>query len=180
MLAVNLFHTRGGRVLDRRDFFWEDLPKQNEDAPFNPGEFFSALLKQIYLDQTVYDETGLRQYTDSTYAEYLRNRKTGDVTNMDIVEGYCQGSAADDAIAGFLAMRTTEIHGCFYKTTFNGPGHVGFVSGGFYRQKVLTYTRDERTLTEAFDAWRDGFYTWSCEPGPLPQRWYKECDFSRR
>ena len=26
MLAVNLFHVRGGRVLDRREFFWEDLP----------------------------------------------------------------------------------------------------------------------------------------------------------
>ena len=27
MLAVNLFHVRGGRVLDRREFFWEDLPE---------------------------------------------------------------------------------------------------------------------------------------------------------
>jgi excinuclease ABC subunit C len=45
LLAVNLFHLRGGRVLDRREFFWEDL----ED--FNPKEFFSSLLKQIYLDQ---------------------------------------------------------------------------------------------------------------------------------
>jgi len=45
LLAVNLFHLRGGRVLDRREFFWEDL----ED--FNPYEFFSSLLKQIYLDQ---------------------------------------------------------------------------------------------------------------------------------
>jgi excinuclease ABC subunit C len=51
MLAVNLFHMRGGRVLDRRDFFWEDLPQQSDGAGFNPGEFFSALLKQLYLDQ---------------------------------------------------------------------------------------------------------------------------------
>ncbi|MGH9557324.1 MAG: excinuclease ABC subunit UvrC, partial [Terriglobales bacterium] len=51
MLAVNLFHMRGGRVLDRRDFFWEELPQQDEDVPFHPGEFFSALLKQLYLDQ---------------------------------------------------------------------------------------------------------------------------------
>src|ERR1700746_3877360 len=27
MLPVNLFHMRGGRVLDRREFFWEDLPE---------------------------------------------------------------------------------------------------------------------------------------------------------
>ena len=27
MLAVNLFHMRGGKIVDRRDFFWEDLPE---------------------------------------------------------------------------------------------------------------------------------------------------------
>ena len=26
MLAMNLFHMRGGKIVDRRDFFWEDLP----------------------------------------------------------------------------------------------------------------------------------------------------------
>jgi excinuclease ABC subunit C len=78
MLAVNLFHMRGGKVLDRREFFWEDLPPQQTQerglpgtpvgdlelaasaggdgnaataAGFATGEFFSALLKQLYLDQ---------------------------------------------------------------------------------------------------------------------------------
>ena len=102
MLAVNLFHMRGGRVVDRREFFWEDLPefaspeapspdpslspchpercegpmqsaggtgaadestgpsagkeRQPQDdnakgADFIPGEFFSALLKQLYIGQ---------------------------------------------------------------------------------------------------------------------------------
>jgi excinuclease ABC subunit C len=53
MLAVNLFHMRGGRVLDRREFFWEDLPAMlaGESGEFTPGEFFSALLKQVYIDQ---------------------------------------------------------------------------------------------------------------------------------
>ena len=45
LVAVNLFHLRGGRVLDRREFFWEDL------EGFHAGEFFSSLLKQVYLDQ---------------------------------------------------------------------------------------------------------------------------------
>src|SRR5690349_23942601 len=31
MLAINLFHMRGGRVLDRREFFWEDLPEIASD-----------------------------------------------------------------------------------------------------------------------------------------------------
>ena len=82
MLAVNLFHMRGGRVLDRREFFWEELPQfawpemppsecsdgndadiQRRDVSQNvstdafgsgsfvPGEFFSSLLKQLYIGQ---------------------------------------------------------------------------------------------------------------------------------
>jgi len=71
MLAVNLFHMRGGRVLDRREFFWEELPELEAQVdagvsdleaagqrpasthapPFHPGEFFSALLKQLYIGQ---------------------------------------------------------------------------------------------------------------------------------
>src|SRR5580700_1158159 len=45
MVAVNLFHMRNGQIVDRREFFWED---QDE---FDPAEFFSSLLLQIYLDQ---------------------------------------------------------------------------------------------------------------------------------
>src|ERR1700726_4586253 len=44
LVAVNLFHIRGGRVVDRRDFYWEN---QEE---FNPAEFLPSLLKQLYLD----------------------------------------------------------------------------------------------------------------------------------
>jgi excinuclease ABC subunit C len=107
MLAVNLFHMRAGKVLDRREFFWEDLPdfstapagtdafvppsepsepvqddaahgsgnvpesqegqvtathfpdtrvtaeQDNASFPesFHPSEFFSSLLKQLYLGQ---------------------------------------------------------------------------------------------------------------------------------
>ena len=90
-LAVNLFHIRNGKIVDRREFFWEDLPslmevakvehenssddqqnakghdfsRANHDekndgalAPeedsqpvFHAGAVFSALLKQLYIDQ---------------------------------------------------------------------------------------------------------------------------------
>ncbi|MGH9501068.1 MAG: excinuclease ABC subunit UvrC [Terriglobales bacterium] len=33
MLAVNLFHVRGGKVLDRREFFWEELPELESEKP---------------------------------------------------------------------------------------------------------------------------------------------------
>jgi excinuclease ABC subunit C len=79
MLAVNLFHMRGGKIVDRREFFWEDLPEFPADAAlgadpamdlstanlgigetgggpsgersFDAPTFFSALLKQLYIDQ---------------------------------------------------------------------------------------------------------------------------------
>ncbi len=91
-LAVNLFHVRNGKIVDRREFFWEDLPSvldaidvetgdnpKDESgskaevapslatasssarvgshdtllntSPFNAGAVFSALLKQLYIDQ---------------------------------------------------------------------------------------------------------------------------------
>jgi excinuclease ABC subunit C len=50
MLAVNLFHMRGGKIVDKREFYWEDLSEMVGEA-FHPGEFFSSLLKQVYLDQ---------------------------------------------------------------------------------------------------------------------------------
>jgi excinuclease ABC subunit C len=89
-LAVNLFHVRAGKIVDRREFFWEDLPElleayaiddaaekldpveggglnpritpteskralapEGNDAavPFHAGQVFSALLKQLYIDQ---------------------------------------------------------------------------------------------------------------------------------
>ena len=94
-LAVNLFHMRAGKIVDRREFFWEDLPELLEaeapegeasqpeisrapylrrttgervgdgepqsasletpaenEAPFHAGRIFSALLKQLYIDQS--------------------------------------------------------------------------------------------------------------------------------
>ena len=45
LVAANLFHVRNGRVVDRREFFWEDIHE------FERLEFLSTLLTQIYLDQ---------------------------------------------------------------------------------------------------------------------------------
>jgi excinuclease ABC subunit C len=82
-VAVNLFHMRNGKIVDRREFFWEDLsdlieaadarPDDSQEAgapsirptlgewvgtteadvasPFHAGQIFSALLKQLYIDQ---------------------------------------------------------------------------------------------------------------------------------
>jgi excinuclease ABC subunit C len=44
LVAANLFHLRGGRVVDRREFYWEDLEE------FDAQEFVPSLLKQLYLE----------------------------------------------------------------------------------------------------------------------------------
>jgi excinuclease ABC subunit C len=70
MLAVNLFHIRSGKIVDRREFFWEEIPNlalpeveaetdgegEEDSQPLAPnifeaGSFFASLLKQLYLDQ---------------------------------------------------------------------------------------------------------------------------------
>jgi excinuclease ABC subunit C len=43
-IAVSVFHMRGGRVVNRKELFWEDQER------FDPAEFFGSLLKQYYLD----------------------------------------------------------------------------------------------------------------------------------
>ena len=45
LVSANLFHLRNGRIVDRREYFWEDV------FDYQPPEFFSSLIKQIYLDQ---------------------------------------------------------------------------------------------------------------------------------
>ena len=44
LVAANVFHLRGGRIVDRREFYWEEL------AAFDPHEFVPSLLKQLYLE----------------------------------------------------------------------------------------------------------------------------------
>jgi excinuclease ABC subunit C len=44
LVAVNLFHLRNGRIVDRREFFWED------QTEFDQPEFITSLLLQLYLD----------------------------------------------------------------------------------------------------------------------------------
>jgi len=50
MVAVNLFHMRAGKVLDRREFFWEELGELESEGSFAVGELFRTLLTQLYLD----------------------------------------------------------------------------------------------------------------------------------
>src|SRR3954447_8386003 len=106
MLAVNVFHLRGGKILDRREFFWEELPETGSpqevgthppspansietsgpQAPspannnlFHPGEFFSALMKQVYIDQQYVPRDILApvDFEDRTELEELLSEKRG-------------------------------------------------------------------------------------------------------
>lgn len=43
LVAVNVFHVRNGRVVDRREFYWEDI------AAYDESDFLGQLLPQMYL-----------------------------------------------------------------------------------------------------------------------------------
>lgn len=45
LVAANIFHVRNGRVVDRREFYWEDA------ADYHEAEFLASLLPQVYLGQ---------------------------------------------------------------------------------------------------------------------------------
>jgi excinuclease ABC subunit C len=75
LVAANLFHLRGGRVVDRREFYWEDLDE------FESQEFVTSLLKQLYLDSDylpkiihVPEEFEDRQLLEEMFAERSGHR----------------------------------------------------------------------------------------------------------
>ncbi|MBV8570482.1 MAG: excinuclease ABC subunit UvrC [Acidobacteriaceae bacterium] len=80
LVAVNLFHLRNGKIVDRREFFWED----QED--FHPSEFFEALLKQVYLNSkyvpgTIHVPADFEQREElEEFLSDLRGRKVEIVT----------------------------------------------------------------------------------------------------
>ena len=109
-LAVNLFHVRAGKIVDRREFFWDDLPELLEtpaleqfdepeiegaasfprtsaerpgehtpDPPFRAGPVFSALLKQLYIDQHYVPRTILVpvDFSDREALAALLTERTG-------------------------------------------------------------------------------------------------------
>src|SRR5256886_9792616 len=52
MLAVNLFHMRGGHLLDRREFFWEELPgTEAGGGRWGAAAVFGAALPPDYVGQ---------------------------------------------------------------------------------------------------------------------------------
>ena len=51
LVAVNLFHLRNGRIVDRREYFWEDLEE------FEPDAFFTSLLMQLYSEAQIIPST---------------------------------------------------------------------------------------------------------------------------
>jgi len=101
-LAVNLFHMRAGKIVDRREFFWEDLPDQlelsegDEAEPrsdllrpepiaessveqIQPSHVLAALLKQIYIDQHYVPQTILIpvDFPDRVSLAALLSERTG-------------------------------------------------------------------------------------------------------
>ena len=102
MLAVNLFHMRSGKIVDRREMFWEELPELIDEplgeeadeeekagaseagvsdatSDFSAAGFFSSLLKQIYLGNAYVPRTVLVpvNFADRVVLGELLTERTG-------------------------------------------------------------------------------------------------------
>ncbi|HZC24289.1 MAG TPA: excinuclease ABC subunit UvrC [Candidatus Binatia bacterium] len=62
MLAVNLFHMRAGKMVDRREFFWEELPEFGVDAEDQPP---ADLESPLPTDETFLPQSSLRTAAES-------------------------------------------------------------------------------------------------------------------
>ena len=100
LVAANLFHLRGGRVVDRREFYWEDLEE------FDPKEFVPSVLKQLYLEAEYlpkaihvsedFEERGLLEETLTEHAghkvEILTPQRGSKRAFLDLVENNAKHS----------------------------------------------------------------------------------------
>src|SRR5438445_1274941 len=100
LVAANLFHLRGGRVVDRREFYWEDLEE------FDPKEFVPSVLKQLYLEAEYlpkaihvsedFEERGLLEETLTEHAghkvEILTPQRGTKRAFLDLVENNAKHS----------------------------------------------------------------------------------------
>src|SRR6266699_3082459 len=100
LVAANLFHLRGGRVVDRREFYWEDLEE------FDPKEFVPSVLKQLYLEAEYlpkaihvsedFEERGLLEETLTEHAghkvEILTPQRGSKRAFLDLVESNAKHS----------------------------------------------------------------------------------------
>ena len=74
-LALQLFTMREGRIVGRREFFWEDLP---EDERFNAAEFLRDVLLQYYSTDYVPLEIHVPQdFDDRAILEQLLTERRG-------------------------------------------------------------------------------------------------------
>lgn len=74
-LALQLFTMREGRIVGRREFFWEDLP---EDDSFNASEFLGEVLAQYYSTDYVPLEIHVSQdFDDREVLEKALTEKRG-------------------------------------------------------------------------------------------------------
>ena len=74
-LALQLFTMREGRIVGRREFFWEDLA---EDETFNSGEFLGEVLAQYYSTDYVPLEIHVPQdFDDRAILELALTKRRG-------------------------------------------------------------------------------------------------------
>ena len=79
-LAVNLFHVRAGKIVDRREFFWDELPELleavNSDEGDPPDQDYRSFRSQSDVDRPPLKHSGIDSHIDSTRVDRAPQSET--------------------------------------------------------------------------------------------------------
>ena len=129
MLAVNLFHMRGGKIVDRRDFFWEELP---DVANFLGESLNEDLDAEAEPDVTVQKN----RHPERSSSRTLRRTESKDpdaLAQPQPPEPFCLNSSPDPAEPdpSHSAPEITEAPSVLQHTPIAEPDH-DFSASAFF------------------------------------------------
>ena len=117
MLAVNLFHMRGGKIVDRRDMFWEDLPELDEESSAAAAEEeadAADLVNEPHLepDPATFAPEVMADGEESDQMSVLASPFEADLPEAEVVSANC--ALPELAAQGFAAPVTNFSPSAFF------------------------------------------------------------------
>jgi excinuclease ABC subunit C len=130
-LAVNLFHVRAGKIVDRREFFWDDLPELLESA-----EELGAPEPVLSLSKDLDSET--RESIDASH--HSSRRKEARAPSFRLLPGERVGNDESQPAAESDALAEREV-----------PFHAGAVFSALLKQLYIDQHYVPRTILVPVD-----------------------------
>ena len=128
MLAVNLFHMRSGKIVDRRDFFWEDLPElmdttvPEEDSSDAPSSDVSSRPERSVVEGPAVSSLDAAT-TDDPTLEPNPNTPAPEITD-DIPYAEEHSTLTDPVVQSTTAFSPATFFSALLKQLYLDQGYV--------------------------------------------------------